>query len=73
MMRSVLVVLVIGGVLGFGLAQLWGRWVGGGAAVLLMLIAGMILVLRRNQADLRELGLGKAPEGTEDVLGEERE
>jgi hypothetical protein len=67
--RSLLIVLAVGVLLGFAAGRLWGRWVGVGVGVLAIVAAAVVLVLRRNQTDLRELEMGKTPGEGDDLPG----
>ena len=61
MTKAMLVVIILGVALGFGASTLWGGFVGVAAAVLVIVLGAVILTLRRNQADLREIESGKDP------------
>ena len=49
----------------------WGTAVGVGAGALVLLVGAVLLVLRRNQADLEALERGRLAEEIDDVLGDE--
>ena len=61
MTKAMLVVIVIGVALGFGASTLWSGFVGVAVGVLVIVLGAVILTLRRNQADLREIEEGKNP------------
>jgi hypothetical protein len=73
MLRWMLVAIALGLVAGLAASSVWGPLVGTGAGVLLVVVAAVFLVLRRNQADLKELEEGRLPEGSDRVLGGEED
>ena len=68
MMRAMLAVVAIGVVVGFGASTVWNGRVGVAAAVLVMVLGAVVLTLRRNQTDLREIEEGRDP--TPDGIGD---
>ena len=71
MIRSMSIAIAVAVLAGFLAAQVWGAAEGAGVGVLLIVIAAVVLVLRRNQSDLRDLEEGKVPGGPNEVLGDQ--
>ena len=61
MMRAMLAVVALGVVMGLVASTVWNGRVGVAAAVLVIVLGAVILTLRRNQADLREIEAGRDP------------
>jgi hypothetical protein len=71
MAKKLMVVLAVSVVLGIVVTLVAGRTAGAGAFAAAALIGAVIVVLRRNQQDLRELEAGLAIPEVEDALGHE--
>jgi hypothetical protein len=61
MTKAMLVVIVLGVALGFAASTIWGGLAGVAAGVLVIVLGAVVLTLRRNQADLREIEAGNDP------------
>lgn len=70
MAKKLMIVLAASLVLGIVVALVAGRTVGAGAFVAAAVIGAIVVVLRRNQQDLRELEAGRTIPAVEDALGE---
>ena len=66
-----MLVLLVAAAVGFAARLAWGTAVGVGVGVLLLLVGAVLLVLRRNRADLEALERGRLAEEIADVLGDE--
>ena len=61
MAKAMLAVVVLGVALGFGTSTIWGGLTGVAAGALVIVLGAVVLTLRRNQQDLREIESGKDP------------
>lgn len=68
--KRLILVLALSVVIGVIVGFTAGRLPGAGAFAAAALIGAVIVVLRRNQQDLRELEAGLVPDEVDDALGE---
>lgn len=68
--RGIIAAVVIAVVLGLLIGVLVGQRVGAGIGVATALIGAVVVVLRRNRRDLRELEQGHVPRPVDRALGE---